>query len=143
MFMESPRARRDTGQHRSSAGEFVTFLLVGGGAALGYVAISSGIIALRTDVPDWIVASSCYAAMIVPVYLAHRRLSFRSGTAHGVALPRYVGVQAIGMTVASAISYVAFDVLSLPSLLASVLIIVLVSTANYLLLRLWAFRAKE
>jgi putative flippase GtrA len=71
----------------------ISFLLVGGVAALCFIGLSMLVIGLRTGVPDWIVSTICYAIFIVPVYLAHRALSFRSRTPHAVALPRYVAVQ--------------------------------------------------
>lgn len=139
--MQTPQGRGNTGQD-SGTRQVAAFLFVGGGAALGYVAISSGIIALGTGIPDWIVAWVCYAAMIVPVYLAHRRLSFRSDLAHRVALPRYVVVQVAGMGLAAAASYVAFAAFGLPAVPASALVIGFVSAVNFLLLRLWAFRSE-
>lgn len=138
--MESPQPRGGHGDRRSRSGDFLAFLLVGGTAAVGYVAISSVLIALRTGVADWIVSSACYAAMVVPVYLAHRRLSFRSDAAHQVALPRYIIVQVTGLALAAICSFFAFDVLALPAVPASALVIIVVSGVNFLLLRLWAFR---
>lgn len=138
--MEGLQPRRGHGDHRSRSGDFLAFLLVGGTAAVGYVAISSALIAVRTGVADWIVSSACYAAMVVPVYLAHRRLSFRSDVAHQVALPRYIAVQVTGLVLATACSFLAFDLFGLPAVPASALVIVVVSGVNFLLLRLWAFR---
>lgn len=138
--MEGRETRSKSGRQRSSARQFVAFLVVGGGAALAYVLLSSVIVSLRTGVADWIVSSACYAAMVVPVYLAHRGISFRSQTAHRVALPRYVTVQAIGLSLAAAVSYATFNVLHLPAVAASSVVVVLVSIMNFLLLRLWAFR---
>jgi putative flippase GtrA len=123
----------------SVATELVSFLLVGGLAALSFAALSTVLIEQRTGLPDWVMSALCYAAFIVPVYFAHRRISFRSTTPHGVALPRYIAVQVSALTLASAFSYLCYSVLGLPSIAASVLVIGLTSGVNFLVLRLWAF----
>jgi putative flippase GtrA len=125
------------------AAELVSFLVVGGLAALCFTLLSTWMINLRTALPDWVVSALCYAAFIVPVYFAHRRISFRSSTPHGIALPRYVAVQLSALTLASIFSYVAYGILGLPSLVAAVLVIGLTSGVNFLVLRLWAFAVRR
>jgi putative flippase GtrA len=119
--------------------ELVSFLFVGGAAALGYVAISTLAVGLSTGLPDWIVSAICYAAFIVPVYLAHRRLSFRSSVPHAVALPRYIAVQVSALMLATAFSYLCYNVLGMPTTLAAVLVIALTSGVNFVVLKAWAF----
>jgi putative flippase GtrA len=131
--------------HVSSAGQpmlarqFLSFAGIGAGAALAFIALSSGLVALDTSVPDWGVSALCYAAFVVPVYLLHRRFSFRSNAAHRVALPRYVAVQATAVVLATLFSWLAYGVFSLPSLVASMLVIALTSGLNFVVLRAWAF----
>lgn len=137
--MKSPQPGRGHGDHRLRSGDLLAFLLVGGTAALGYVAISSVPIALSTGIADWSVGSACYAAMVVST--SHTVLLFTSDAAHQVALPRYIMVQVTGLGVAAILSFFAFNVLGLPAVPASALVIIVVSGVNFLLLRLWAFCA--
>jgi putative flippase GtrA len=119
--------------------QFLWFLFVGGAGAIGFVTLSALAIGLRTGVPDWLVSALCYAAMIAPVYLAHRRLSFRSEVPHGRALPRYLLVQLGGLSLAATFSYLAYGVLAMPTIAAAALVTALTAGVNFLVLRLWAF----
>lgn len=130
-----PRVRESSG--------LMAFLLIGGGAALGFVLVSSLAMALLPFAPSWVVSALCYAGFIVPVYLLHRRYSFRSQAAHRQALPRYMAVQASALLLAAAFSYLLHDRLGLPSLPAGLLVIVLTSGSNYVLLRSWAFATRQ
>jgi putative flippase GtrA len=117
----------------------VSFLLVGGLAALLFIGLSMLLIGLRTGVPDWIVSALCYAAFIVPVYLAHRAYSFRSRTPHAVALPRYIAVQLSALALSALFSYICYGLLGLQTALAAFLVIGLTSGVNFLVLKIWAF----
>lgn len=129
---------------RSRVGlEALSFLAIGGIAALSFVGLSSLVIGLGTGLPDWVASVVCYAAFVVPVYLAHRRFSFRSDAPHARALPRYVLVQASGMTLATVFSYLAYGLVSLPTVLAAVLVIGLTSGVNFALLKVWAFAGAQ
>jgi putative flippase GtrA len=124
---------------RKRDSDLLSFILIGGGAALAFVLVSSLAIALLPFVDAWIVSSWCYAGFIVPVYLLHRRFSFRSHVAHGEALPRYVAVQMLALLLASGFGHVFHGVLALPSLPAGMLVIGLTSGVNFAVLKLWAF----
>lgn len=121
--------------------QLLSFLIVGGLGAGGFVALSSLMIRLPLGPPAWIVSTCCYALLILPVYLAHRRFSFRSDAPHTHALPRYVGVQLCGIALASLFSFVCYGVFGMPTLFASLLVIGLTSGVNFVVLRLWAFAA--
>lgn len=143
IFLQS-LMRHPAGTPRPSvATELVSFIIVGGLAALCFVGLSAVMIDLRTGLPDWAVSTLCYAVFIAPVYVAHRRISFRSATPHGVALPRYVAVQLGALTLASAFSYLFYSVLLLPGAVASALVIGLTSAVNFVVLRLWAFAVRR
>lgn len=122
--------------------DFVVFLLVGGSGALAFVLLSSLAIELDTGVPDWLVSALCWAALIGPVYLGHRFLSFRSDAPHRQALPRYVLVQLVGVSLAALFSYVAYAVLGFPSIVGATLVAGLTAGVNFLVLRLWAFATR-
>jgi putative flippase GtrA len=117
----------------------LSFLLVGGVAALCFVGLSMLMIGLRTGIPDWIVSAFCYAIFIVPVYIAHRFCSFRSRTPHAVALPRYIAVQLSALALASLFSYICYGLLGIESAVAAFLVIGLTSGLNFVVLKIWAF----
>jgi putative flippase GtrA len=117
----------------------LSFLLVGGVAALFFIGLSMLLIGLRSGIPDWIVSAFCYAIFIGPVYLAHRYYSFRSKSPHAIALPRYVAVQLSALALASLFSYICYSVLGIETVAAAVLVIGLTSGINFVVLKIWAF----
>jgi putative flippase GtrA len=120
-------------------GQLLIFLAIGASAAVGYLVLSNALIGLRLGLDNWLVSVLCYAAFILPVYFAHRRFSFQSDAPHARALPRYVGVQLGGLGLATLFSYLAYRLLALPTLSASILVIGLTAGINFMVLRLWAF----
>jgi len=120
--------------------DLLSFLIIGGASALGFVLLSGFAIGLQTGVADWIVSSLCYALFILPAYSAHRRFSFRSDAPHHRALPAYVTVQLAGIGLATLFSFIAYGMFGLPTLFASSLVIVLTAGVNFMVLKLWAFR---
>lgn len=133
------REAPDVGLRPSLGAELLSFILVGGTAALAFAGLSTLLIGAGTGVPDWILSAVCYALFIVPVYLAHRALSFRSKTPHEVALPRYVAVQLSALLLATLFSYVCYVVFGMPATIASFLVIGLTSGVNFIVLKVWAF----
>jgi putative flippase GtrA len=117
----------------------LSFLVIGAGAAIAFTIWSSAAIWALPDTPRWLVSAVCYGAFIVPVYLLHRRFSFRSDAPHAHALPRYVAVQLGSLAIAAAFSFVAYGVMGLPTMTAGLLVICLTSGVNFLVLRRWAF----
>ena len=124
-------------------GGLLAFLLIGGSGAAAFVVLSSVMIWLDTGLADWSVNAACYAALIVPVYLLHRRYSFQSDASHWQALPRYMAVQGMAMVLAALFTYVINGVLALPTVLASMLVITLPSGVNFVVLRSWAFARSQ
>ena len=116
-----------------------SFVLIGGAGAVAFVLLSQAGLALWPRGGSWISALS-YGLLIGPVYLLHRRFSFRSGAAHRQALPRYVAVQALALVLAALFGFALHGVLALPGLVASMLVIGLTSGINFVVLRAWAFR---
>ena len=119
--------------------QLFAFLLIGGSAALAFVGLSAAAVTAFDTLPAWLVSSLCYAGFIVPVYLLHRRFSFRSGVAHSRALPRYIAVQLTSLGLATLFSFVAYGVIGLPTLAAAIFVAALTSGVNFLVLRRWAF----
>lgn len=124
---------------RPVATELGWFVLVGGGAALALAAVTTAMISLRTGVPDWLMGALCYAAFVVPVYLLHRRVSFRSTAAHRQAFPRYLAVQLSAIALVSVFSWLCYTVLGIETAIGSVIVLGLTAAVNFVVLRLWAF----
>jgi putative flippase GtrA len=117
----------------------LSFLIIGGTAAIAFVGVSAAAVSAIHVLPAWLVSALCYAAFIVPVYLLHRRFSFRSAAAHAQALPRYTLVQLCGLALATGFSWLSYSLLGMPTPLAALLVIGLTSALNFVILRLWAF----
>jgi putative flippase GtrA len=120
-------------------GGLIAFIGIGAAGAATFVVLSTALIWLGTGVADWIVNAACYAGLIVPIYLLHRRYSFDSDAPHGQALPRYMAVQGMALVLAALFSFVVHGVLDMPALPASILVITLTSGVNFMVLRSWAF----
>ena len=133
---------RDVPRARVSApafGGLLAFLVIGASGAMAFVVLSTAMIWLNTGFADWSVNTACYAALIVPVYLMHRRYSFQSDASHWQALPRYMAVQGMALALAAVFSYVIHGALALPTVFSSMLVIALTSGVNFVVLRSWAF----
>jgi putative flippase GtrA len=124
---------------RSLLAEIAAFVLIGLGGMAGFVVLSGLVLNLATGLPDWLASSLCYGAFIVPVYLLHRRFSFGSEAPHRRALPRYVMVQGMALALATLFSVLAYGMLSMPTLVASILVVTMTSGVNFIVLRAWAF----
>lgn len=118
----------------------VAFICIGVAGAAAFVLLSTLAIGLiNTGFADWAVNAACYAVLILPVYLLHRRYSFGSDAPHSQALPRYMAVQTMALLLAALFSFVMLGVFAMPTMLASTLVIVLTSGVNFVVLRSWAF----
>jgi len=120
--------------------QLFSFLLIGGGAALGFVLLSSIAMSLPTGMEQWVVSAICYALFIVPTYFAHRRFTFSSSAPHGRALPVYLGVQLLGIVLATLFSWLAYGVAGLPTIAASLMVVTLTSGVSFVVLRTFAFK---
>ena len=124
---------------RSPLAELCAFILVGGSGAVAFVLLSTFVVGAPWGPPKWLGSVFCYAVLILPVYLAHRRFTFRSDAPHRHALPRYAGVQMGSLVLASLFSYLVYGVLQMPTLPASLIVTGLTSGVSFLVLKLWAF----
>ena len=120
-------------------GGMLAFLTIGGSGAAAFVVLSSIMVWLTPGFAVWSVNAACYGALIVPVYMMHRRFSFQSDVSHWQALPRYMAVQGMALVLAALFSYVIHGALDLPTVFASMLVIALTSGVNFMVLRSWAF----
>lgn len=120
-------------------GGLLAFIAIGAAGAASFVVLSTAVIWLGTGFADWMVNTACYAGLIGPIYLLHRRYSFTSDAPHMRALPRYMAVQGMALLLAALFSFVAHGVLAMSTVLASLLVITLTSGVNFMVLRSWAF----
>jgi putative flippase GtrA len=138
--LESLMRGADPALERPSAvASLAGFVIVGATATLSFIGLSTLMIGLRTGVPDWLMSAFCYAVLIVPAYLVHRRVSFRSSAPHGHALPRYVMVQICSLLLSALFSYVVYGSLHIATPLAAAIVVCLTAGVNFVVLRLWAF----
>jgi len=121
--------------------QLFSFLLIGAGAALSFVVLSSIAMSLPIGQPQWVVSAVCYALFILPTYLAHRRFSFDSSAPHGRALPVYLGVQLASVSLATLFSWFAYGVVGLPTIFAALVVVVMTSGVNFVVLRSFAFKS--
>ena len=135
LMRDVPPARPDT----PLFGGLLAFITIGAAGAAAFVVLSTAMIWLDTGFADWVVNAACYASLIVPVYLLHRRYSFDSDAPHRQALPRYMAVQAMALVLAALFSFLVHGLLAMPTLPASMLVIALTSGVNFMVLRSWAF----
>ena len=117
-----------------------SFLIVGIGAAVAFMAFSSLVIGLHTGLPNWVASAFAYTIFMSAAYLLHRRFSFRSQAPHAQAFPRYALTQASGLALASGFSFVAYSMLGMQTAFAAVVVFALTAVLNSVVLRLWAFR---
>lgn len=139
IFNESAQSMALVSAADAARASLMAFLVIGAGSAAAFVVLSQFLVPAFPSLPGWVVSAMCYAALVIPTYLLHRRYSFRSEAAHRRALPRYVTVQAIALLLAAAFSWVAYGYFGLPSLIAALLVVGLTSGINFVVLKTWAF----
>jgi putative flippase GtrA len=125
-----------TGALRSGA----AFLMIGGGAAAIFIALSTWLLSLDTGIPRWLGSALCYALLVGPVYLAHHKVTFRSQARHRDALPKYLATQGLAVIVSALIAIPVYHLFHLDPLPGSILVTGLTSLGSFVILRLWTFR---
>ena len=73
------------------------FLLAGGFGAVTYFVVSTLI--CRAGIPPWIASGATYLALIPIIYCIQKRFVFSSNTPHATTFPRYVGAQAVSLSI--------------------------------------------
>jgi putative flippase GtrA len=116
--------------------EKFSFLVVGGSAALAFIAIAQ---ALHWSGVSLAVATVVAYLVCIPLaYLGQRYITFHSSRRHPVAFARYVATQALGLTLATAMVLLASSA-GLPSLVALVLADAVASIQTYVLQKYWVY----
>ena len=80
-----------------------------------------------------------YAAMVVPVYLVQRLITFSSDKAHARALQRYIAMQAGLVCLSSFVAFICYDVVTLPTLVGATIVTLSAAGINFLVSRFWVF----
>jgi putative flippase GtrA len=142
VFLEQLIARQSQAAQPRVFASLLAFALVGVSAACGYLVLCNIFVPLVKTMAGWEVSVLCYAAMILPAYALHKRFSFRSSAGHRQALPRYVLVQIMSLSFASAFSFLVYAIWGVPHLPASILVTGLTSGASFVALNLWAFATR-
>ncbi|MBN9073066.1 MAG: GtrA family protein [Rhizobiales bacterium] len=123
---------------------FLTVLAVFGGvgivATIGYFLLASFLHGVAS-VPPAAASVAAYVACAVFSYWGHRRLSFASGGAHAVQVPRFVASTTLGLAVATA-TPLAADAAGLAPVAGYALVCLLVPALNFVLLSRWVFRTE-
>ena len=123
--------------------DFLAYLVVGGIAVAGYVILSAGLMSLLPGVPAWIVSTGAYGVFVLAAYVAHWRYAFRAEVRHHHSLTIYLAIQALAMGLATVFSWLVYGVASMPTLPASVMVLLLTSGASFFALRIWAFDRRK
>jgi putative flippase GtrA len=117
--------------------QVVRYVLVGLLAVAVHYAVLNGLVELTPlhKLPASI-AGFCVA---IPVnYSLQHRWVFRSGSAHAMALPRYIMITAFGLII-NAVAFAAMLDLGVPYLLAQAAAIILVTSFNFMANRSFTF----
>jgi putative flippase GtrA len=121
----------------------VSFICVGGGAAIAFVVLSATLVTLAPGIAPWLVNGACHVALVLPVYALHRRFSFHSSAPHRQALPRYVAVQALSVGLVALFSMLVYRLLLVEPVIAASLVTALTSGVSFILLKAWVFARRH
>ena len=138
LFSMMPTTRPSPVPEPTVAGQLAAFLVIGAAGAGAFVGLS-GLMTQMMGTQSWLINALCYAVLIGPVYLAHRRFSFQSELPHWHALPRYICVQVMAVGLVSLFSFLVYSLFAMQSVAAATLVIGLTASFNFMVLRSWAF----
>lgn len=111
---------------------------IGGAGAVGYAVLST-VLTSHFGFRPSAASLTGYAAMIPPIYVAQKMLTFRSTARHAAAFPKYVAVQAIGSVIALTLSELLIAGFGFPPLVSFGAVALVIASTNFVMLRWWAF----
>jgi putative flippase GtrA len=129
-----------TGAHHETLRSVISYFGVGAAGALAYVVLST-VMTTLTGVSPWICSVLVYLGLILPVYFAQHRLTFRSQQAHRTSLPRYIAIQMLGVFLAAILPRL-LSASALPPGAIFAAVALTIAVTNYGLLRFWAFATR-
>jgi putative flippase GtrA len=83
-----------------------------------------------------------FALAAVFSYAGHKYVTFVSGDAHRLELPRFLALTAIGLAVVSLLPAILSGLFSFPTAVPILLACVVVPALNYIVLGNWVFRGR-
>lgn len=113
------------------------YLIVAGGNALFYVLLCELLSKMGLAAP--LAAALGLMPVLVVSYLGHKTKTFASRGAHIDEAPRFLVIAALDLAVAAGVP-MAFA--SLPSWMPFVALTVIIPVLNFVVMRLWVFRAR-
>ena len=116
--------------------QFVRFVLVGGAFAGLYVALAT-ILTSWLYFSYWAASGSAYLLMILPAYMAQKKLAFQSSANDGNALPRYLALQLASLFAASSSAHLLSANASLNPVLVYIISAGITIMASFLLIKFW------
>ena len=122
----------------SQVGIMVRFIVCGACSAALYIE-ATRILQNWTNLPTQVAASISFACVVVISYFSHYHWTFRSMRPHSDALPRFVGVNVIGLTLNYAVISLTLRYSPLSTLAALLVGVFVVVIWNYSLSRSWVF----
>lgn len=125
-------------RHRLS--EITRFISAGVISNVVYFASLGALSAIFRE-PLWLHAGIAYLLSTVVNYLLHYKVTFRSISGHGMAVKRYIPVQAIALATNSWLLYLLVSQIGMHYLLGQLVAIVATTTWSYLANRNWVFAA--
>lgn len=123
-------------------GNLIRFILVGGGTAVFYFALT-WVLHAHYDIAPFFAAGFAYLISFLGAYLLQHRWTFRSSAVHSVTLPRYAAAQAVTVLLTSSCTQAAshfYPELSAPALAAGSTL--LAGGSSFLLSSLWVFSGR-
>jgi putative flippase GtrA len=107
--------------------------------AVFYVALSMGLVALGLASP--LAGMLALAPVLAVSYLGHKAKTFRSAGSHRREAPRFLALGVLDFSLAGIVPKLAL-LAHWPPLIAFMALTTLIPCANFLLMRLWVFKAE-
>ena len=136
----SINASRTSVGHR--LGEIIRF--VGAGVITNVVYFASlAILSAVFQEPLWLHAGVAYLLSTLANYWLHYTVTFRSSSGHGMAIRRYIPVQAIALATNSWILYLLVSYMGMHYVFGQVVAMAATTTWSYLANRNWVFASSR
>jgi putative flippase GtrA len=119
--------------------KLIKFLFVGGAGALCYFLGSCLLTYL--GVTPWIASVLMYIFLIPNVYLAQKKIVFKSKNSHHVDFPKYIFLQLVGAFFSAVIPFFIFSDEQSPQI-AFIIVVIFVAFFNFFFQRNWIFKPK-
>jgi putative flippase GtrA len=123
---------------RTTLWQAVRFVIVGGTAAAGYIAVAT-VLETLAAFPHWAASMLAYASMIGPAYMGHRLFAFRATTEHAQSFPRYLSVQLLCLVLSGVFASIIGGMIALNPIVLYFVVAAILAVISFVLTRLWVF----